>query len=117
MELLPALARAYGDRPDAVTVGAEVTSWERLARAADALAAQLTGARVVAVHATPSLATVVAIVAGLRAGLATVPVPPDSGVAELRHILTDSGARLLLHNGCGPEVDIPTRVVDVTAVS
>jgi len=115
MELLPALAGAYGDQPDAVTVGAEVTSWERLAEAADALAAELTGVRVVAVHATPTLSTVVAIVAGLRAGTATVPVPADSGAAELRHILTDSGAELLLHNGSGPEVGLPSRVVDATA--
>ena len=115
MALLTALTGAFGDHPEAVRVGDESTSWEHLASAADAVAAGLTGARMVAVHATPTLATVVAIVAGLRAGIPVVPVPPDSGPAELRHILTDSGAEVLLRNGCvTPLDDLPSPLVEPT---
>jgi fatty acid CoA ligase FadD36 len=118
MAALPALSGEFGDHPDAVRVGGQASSWERLAGAADALAGQLRGARTVAVHATPTLATVVAVVAGLRAGVPVVPLPPDSGPAELRHILTDSGAELVLHDGCGvPGAQLPTVPVDVTAHS
>ena len=50
------------------------------------------GSGPVAVIAHPTLDTVIAILAGLHAGMPVVPVPPDSGPAELRHILTDSRA-------------------------
>ena len=43
-------------------------------------------------HATASVETVVAVVGGLLAGVAVVPVPPDSGPVEREHVLRDSGA-------------------------
>lgn len=97
--LLPALAGRFGDHPDAVRVGAAATSWERLRAEADALAGRIAGARALAVHATPSLDTVTAVVAGLLAGVPVVPVPADAGEAERAHILTDSGAALLFEDG------------------
>jgi fatty acid CoA ligase FadD36 len=92
MDLLPALSGRFGDRPDAVRVGDQQASWEALAGAAAALASRIAGAPAVAVTATPSLDTVVAVVAGLYAGVPVVPVPPDSGPLERSHILSSSGA-------------------------
>jgi fatty acid CoA ligase FadD36 len=57
------------------------------------------GADRVAVLATPSAATVLAITGCLIAGLPFVPVPSDVGAAERRHMLTDSGVQAWL----GPE--------------
>ena len=62
-------------------------------RAADR-ARQLAGAPAVAFTADPTLDTVVTLLACLEAGVAAVPIPPDSGPVERNHILTDSGAAL-----------------------
>jgi fatty acid CoA ligase FadD36 len=94
--LLPALDGAFGDGPDAVRVAGEATSYAALAVSAAALAREIAGARAAAVVADGSLATVVAVAAGLTAGVPVVPVPPDAGTVERAHILTDSGAQLLL---------------------
>ncbi|WP_242892006.1 acyl-CoA synthetase [Actinomadura litoris] len=63
---------------------------------AAAVAKEIAGADAVAVHATASLETAVAVVGGLLAGVPVVPLPPDSGPDERAHILGDSGAGLLL---------------------
>ncbi|MBO2461943.1 acyl-CoA synthetase [Actinomadura violacea] len=75
--------------------GRELPREELLARAS-AVAAEIAGAGAVAVHATASAETVVAVVGGLMAGVPVVPLPPDSGPDERAHILDDSGAALLL---------------------
>jgi fatty acid CoA ligase FadD36 len=93
--LLPALDGAFGDRPAAVRVGDESVSWGELAARAAALGRSLSGARPVAVVATPTLGTVLAVVACIEAGVTVVPIPPDSGPMEREHILRDSGAALL----------------------
>lgn len=90
--MIPAVHGAFGDRPDAVTVGWRKMSWADLRGAATAVADDIAGAPAVAVHATPSLETVIGVVAGLIAGVPVVPVPPDSGPVERRHIMADSGA-------------------------
>ncbi len=102
MAMLGALTGEFADHPDAVRIGGQAASWQHLASAADRLASELTGATTVAVHAAPTLSTVVAVLAGLRAGIAVVPVAPDSGPAELRHIIADSGSELVLHDGGTP---------------
>jgi fatty acid CoA ligase FadD36 len=89
MELLPALAGRFGDRPDAVRVGERQASWAQLAEAAAARAAQIAGMPALAVDATASLDTVIEVVAGLVAGVPVVPVPPDAGPLERSHILAD----------------------------
>ncbi|MCP9211282.1 acyl-CoA synthetase [Streptomyces cucumeris] len=101
--LLTSLAAPDGDRPDAVTVGGHRLSREDLLGAAGAVAARVAGAPAVAVHASATPETVVAVVGALLAGVPAVPVPPDSGPAERAHILRDSGAALLLA-GAGAEV-------------
>ncbi|AGL17664.1 acyl-CoA synthetase [Actinoplanes sp. N902-109] len=86
---------ADGDAESLITApGGTVSRHDLLGRAA-ALAAQLDGP-VAAVHATASLATVEAVVAGLLAGVPVVPVPPDAGELERLHVLRDSGATVVL---------------------
>ncbi|MGV9827488.1 MULTISPECIES: acyl-CoA synthetase [unclassified Gordonia (in: high G+C Gram-positive bacteria)] len=94
--LLPDLTASAPDLPAIVTIGDEVASREDLVGAATAVAERIAGARTLAVLATPSLDTILGVVGGLIAGVAIVPVPPDSGAAELAHILTDSGAQAWL---------------------
>ena len=93
--------------PD-VTVDGRTLAGDDLLAAAGAVADRVEGAPVVAVHATTTLETVVAVVGCLLAGVPLVPVPPDSGPRERSHILTDSGASLVLGG------DVP---IDITARS
>lgn len=120
MSLLPALAGLGDDRPDAVRVGEEQACWEAVGSAASALADRIAGAPVVAVHATASMATVVATVAAITAGVPVVPVPADSGSVERAHLLSDSGAVLLLAApgiAVLPGTSVPVVPVDVAARS
>ncbi|MDO8390083.1 MAG: acyl-CoA synthetase [Actinomycetota bacterium] len=100
---------AFGDGEGAVEVAGERVSWSQLAEAASATAAQIMGASAVAIDASATLATVVAVVAGLTAGAPVVPVPPDAGPSERAHILRDSGATLVL--GTHSWLDCPLPVV------
>ncbi|MFT4043167.1 MAG: acyl-CoA synthetase [Gordonia sp. (in: high G+C Gram-positive bacteria)] len=94
--LLPTLTAAAGDLPALITIGDDVLSREDLVGAATAVAERIYGAHTLAVLATPSIDTILGVVGGLIAGVAIVPVPPDSGPRELTHILTDSGAQAWL---------------------
>jgi fatty acid CoA ligase FadD36 len=105
--LLPALDGGYEDAGDVVRVGAEATSWSGLAARAGAVAARLAGVETVAVQASPTLDTVVAIVAGLRSGVVVVPVAGDAGPMEREHILRDSGATAVLGAPDWPDVGLP----------
>src|SRR5262249_10299119 len=104
--LLPALAGRYPDRGDAVTVDDDRLSSERLRGAAAALADRIAGAPAVAVLAEPTMHTVVAVAAGLLAGVPVVPVAPDAGPLERDHVLADCAAPLLL---AGPDIDLTGR--------
>ncbi|MDF3341650.1 acyl-CoA synthetase [Mycolicibacterium septicum] len=91
--LLTSLDPARGDSVDtaaALSVGARSVSRAQLLEAACALAGALPDGGPVAVCAQPTLETVVAVVGCLLAGVPVVPIPPDSGSAELRHMLTDA---------------------------
>ncbi|MDO8365079.1 MAG: AMP-binding protein [Actinomycetota bacterium] len=105
--LLPALRGAFPDRADAVSVAGEPISWAALAAAADGTAARIAGAAAVAVDATPTLHTVIAVAAALAAGVPVVPVPPDAGPVEREHIVHDSGAALVLGAAEWPDVALP----------
>ena len=110
-----ALDGQFGDHPDAIAVGDNSSSWEDLERNARSVAARLAGASVAAVTASPTMDTVVAIVAGLLAGVPIVPVPPDAGPIERTHILRDSGAAVLLgarDRDGWDEVDLPRVSLD-----
>ena len=94
--LNPAAVAGGADVGDAVRIGEDVLSRSDLVGAATSVAERVAGAGRVAVLATPTSATVLAITGGLIAGVPIVPVPADVGVAERRHILTDSGAKAWL---------------------
>jgi fatty acid CoA ligase FadD36 len=94
--LLPALGPEAPDIPDLIEVDGRRLSTAELRSAAGAVADRVAGASVMAVHATASLETVVAVLGGLAAGVSVVPVAPDAGPAERSHVLSDSGAVLFL---------------------
>ena len=95
MPLLDALTQP-DDAPAALTTAEGTLSRHDLLGWSAAVAADLSGAPIVAVRAVPDQRTVVAVTAALLAGVPIVPVPPDAGDLERAHILRDSGAALLL---------------------
>lgn len=94
--LNPSAVAGGADLADAVRIGGMTLSRSDLVGAATSVAERVGGARRIAVLATPSPATVLAVVGCLIAGVPFVPVPDDVGVAERTHILTDSGAQAWL---------------------
>jgi fatty acid CoA ligase FadD36 len=91
------------DIADAIRIDGVVLSRSDLVGAATSVAERVGGARRVAVLAAPTASTVLAITGCLIAGVPVVPVPSDVGVAERRHMLTDSEVEAWL----GPEPDQP----------
>ena len=93
--LLSSLDPAAPDLAAAVRAPDGTLSRHELLGRAAAVAARIRGREIVAVEATPTAATIVAITGALLAGVPVVPVPPDAGHAERAHILADSGASVL----------------------
>lgn len=91
--LNPSAVAAGADIGDAVRIGGMTLSRSDLVGAATSVAERVGGAARIAVLATPTPATVLAVTGCLIAGVPLVPVPADVGVAERTHILTDSGAQ------------------------
>ncbi|MET0455769.1 MAG: acyl-CoA synthetase [Mycobacterium sp.] len=116
--LLGSLTRHHPNLPDgtAVQIGDHSLSRGQLVDAAAAVASEIEGAATVAIDATASVETIVAVVGCLMAGAAAVPVPPDSGPAERAHILSDSGAALIL-GAATDGLSIPSVPVDFNARS
>ncbi|PXX68818.1 fatty acid CoA ligase FadD36 [Nocardia tenerifensis] len=110
--LNPLAVAGGADIPDAVTIDGVTLSRSDLLGAATSVAERVARAERVAVLAKPTVTTVLAVVGCLIAGVTVVPVPPDSGTAELAHILADSGAQAWL--GEAPEGSelpvVPVRV-------
>ncbi len=94
--LNPAAVAAGHDLADAVRIDGTTLSRSDLVGAATSVAERVGGAQRIAVLATPTATTVLAIVGCLIAGVPVVPVPADVGTAERRHIVTDSGAQAWL---------------------
>nr|WSY55179.1 acyl-CoA synthetase [Streptomyces sp. NBC_00886] len=109
--LFPALANP-GEQP-ALRFGDRSLTYAELGAAADALAVRCLGTGRVAVWATPSLETAVAVVAVLQAGVAAVPLNPKSGAKELGHILSDSVPALVL---AAPGDELPSQLRDLERV-
>jgi long-chain acyl-CoA synthetase len=107
--------RAAGTRPDrtAVIDGATRLTWSELDAAVTRAALALRGAGLgdgdrMALRLGTSLEFVLLYLGALRAGLVVVPVNPAYTRPELAHVLSDSGARLLVTSGQGatdPQVD------------
>ena len=106
--LLPALDGRFGDHDAALRVGDESVEWEVLRRRAHRVAADIVGRGVVAIEATPTLDTVIGVVAALAAGVAVVPIPSDAGPLERSHILRDSGATAVLGSPSWDDVALPS---------
>lgn len=97
--LLTSLAADGANAPDiadAVRIDNTQLSRAELSAASAAVLEDLAGAPTVAVLATPTARTVLAVTGCLLAGVPVVPVPADVGVAERQHILRDSGAQAWL---------------------
>jgi fatty acid CoA ligase FadD36 len=94
--LNPAAVAGGADIGDAVRIDGAALSRSDLVGAATSVAERVAAADRVAVLATPTATTVLAITGCLIAGVPVVPVPADVGAAERRHILTDSGAQAWL---------------------
>ncbi len=106
--LLPTLA--VPDEREALRFGSDVLTHAELAAAAKAVAAQVGAARRVAVWATPTLETCVAVVGVLLSGAAVVPINPKIGERELAHILGDSSPDLVIGGPDGVTVDLSARL-------
>jgi malonyl-CoA/methylmalonyl-CoA synthetase len=81
--------RELGDEP-ALTAGELTLTYAQLRGIAGAVAAQLEGFRRVAVWADGTIEALAATVAAIEAGVELVPLNPQLGSAELRHIVADS---------------------------
>ncbi|MGA0311613.1 MAG: AMP-binding protein, partial [Ilumatobacteraceae bacterium] len=95
-----------GGGPEIAVAGESCSPAELIDRA-DRLADRLMPGVPVAVRASGSLDTVVAVVAALRAKAPLVPIADDSGASERTHILADSGARAILGEHGWSDVDLP----------
>ena len=113
MPLLDALLQP-DDAAAAVTAPGGTLSRHELLGWSAAVAADLAGAPMVAVHAVAGLPTVVAVTAALLAGVPVVPVPPDAGDLERAHVLRDSGAVLVLSDDPAAAGDTGRPVVPIT---
>ncbi|WP_410657093.1 acyl-CoA synthetase [Amycolatopsis sp. lyj-112] len=100
--LLPGLVT--GNDRVALRFGTDVLTHGELASVAGSLAAGLAGRTRVAVWATPTIQTCVAVVAALTAGVPVVPVNPKAGSRELEHIVADSAPDLVL---AAPDAVLP----------
>lgn len=100
--LFPPLLRPAAQ--EAVRFESASMTYEQLAGAAAAVAAQLQGLERVALYATPTLETAVGVLGGLLGGLTVVPINPKSGDRELQHIVSDSAPEALL---ASPSVELP----------
>ena len=105
--LNPAAVAGGADIADAVRIGGVNLSRSDLVGAATSVAERVAGAARVAVLATPTPATVLAVTGCLIAGVPFVPVPADVGVAEQSHILADSGAQAWLGEPPGEAGGLP----------
>ncbi|MEU4249429.1 acyl-CoA synthetase [Amycolatopsis sp. NPDC026612] len=84
-----------GAAKEALRFGDHALTYDELAAVAGSLARELPPGRV-AVWATPTVHTSVAVVAALLAGVPAVPLNPKIGERELAHILADSEPALVL---------------------
>ncbi|MFI1924180.1 MULTISPECIES: acyl-CoA synthetase [unclassified Streptomyces] len=110
--LFPALTDDPSGRP-ALRFGERSLTYAQLASAAGAVVARVREEGRVAVWATPSLETAVAVVGALLAGVASVPLNPKSGDKELGHILGDSAPRVVL---AAPGDELPAALRELVRI-
>jgi malonyl-CoA/methylmalonyl-CoA synthetase len=79
-------------------------TYRELIGAAGALVPRISGCARVAVHATPTIHTAVAVVAALLAGVPVVPLNPRLGEREVEHELADAAPERVL---AAPDAELP----------
>jgi malonyl-CoA/methylmalonyl-CoA synthetase len=106
MAAMSALLPPLGDETgrEAIRFGDRALRYDELAGAVAAVAAEVAGARRIAVFAEPRLETCVAAVGALEAGVPFTPVNPKAGERELEHIVSDSTPELVL---AAPGTELP----------
>lgn len=92
----PAAVAAGHDLSDAVRIDGVTLSRSDLVGAGTSVAERVARAQRVAILATPSATTVLAVTGCLIAGVPFVPVPADVGATERAHLISDSGAQAWL---------------------
>jgi malonyl-CoA/methylmalonyl-CoA synthetase len=102
MRLLPALEEPT-DAPAVAFPDTEL-SYRELAATVAELCGRLPDRGPVALWATPTAATVVGLLAGVRAGLDVIPLNPRSGPGELDHIVGETRPAALL---AAPDTALP----------
>ncbi|WP_410604462.1 acyl-CoA synthetase [Amycolatopsis sp. lyj-90] len=105
--LFPTLAS--GSDKEALRFGGTSLTYAEVAAVAGTLARDLPSGRV-AVWATPTVHTSVAVIAALLAGVPAIPLNPKIGERELAHILADSEPVLVLAE---PGADLPAGLHDL----
>jgi acyl-CoA synthetase (AMP-forming)/AMP-acid ligase II len=104
-----------GSDRTALRFGSTELTYRQLAGVAGGVAEQIRGKARVAVWATPTIETAVAVTGALLAGVPVIPINPKIGERELGHILSDSAPDAVL---AGPGVaiadGIPRMSVDIT---
>lgn len=94
-----------GSSVAALRFGDRTLTYAELQAHAASLIPRIAGSRRVAVWATPSAETCVAVVAALLAGVPIIPLNPKSGPRELGHILGDAAPDAVLCVGGAPVVE------------
>lgn len=92
----PAAVAAGHDLADAVRIDGVTLSRSDLVGAGTSVAERVARAQRVAILATPTATTVLAVIGCLIAGVPFVPVPADIGATERAHLLSDSGVQAWL---------------------
>jgi malonyl-CoA/methylmalonyl-CoA synthetase len=110
--LLPELAT--GGEKTALRFPDAALTYRELAGLAGHLAGRLRGRERVAVWATPTIETCVAVVGALVAGVPVVPVNPKIGERELTHIVADSAPEVVLS---APDVELPAPLAELPRLS
>src|SRR3954468_19038843 len=100
------------DGREALRVGDDALTYERLHAAAGAVAERIAGAARVAVIAENTLETCVAVVGALAAGVPIVPINPKSGERELEHILSDASPDLMVECDLSATGSLPSAEPD-----
>jgi malonyl-CoA/methylmalonyl-CoA synthetase len=109
--LLPTLA-VPSDK-EAIRFGERAVTYRELAAVAAQIAGRVADAPRVAVWASPTVETCVAVVGALSAGVPLVPINPRSGERELAHMVSDSAPTLVL---TAPGLELPGALADVARV-